>query len=472
MYEKNKKSWLKHLDFLILDIFALSLAFVISYFTRAQMGLGLREDVSYRGFYLLLLAISIFISLSFKGYSDIIRRSYAEEIVAIIKQNVLLLGCILLYLVFSKQSQYYSRLMLGNIFACNFLFMIIFRMIRKKRVRSNLNNTEKSSKVLIVASASNVEEYIQKINNSSYQAFHIVGVVLTDYIDEKKNVSGVPIVADEENMMEYTKLHVVDEVLIVADMESVKVRLLADQFLEMGVVVHVGLSESIDTLPHKQINQMGELTVITSSIQSANMFELFVKRGIDIVGSLVGLLITAVAFLFVAPMIYIKSPGPIFFSQYRMGKNGRRFKIYKFRSMYMDAEKRKQELMEKNEMQGLMFKMENDPRIISGIGHFIRNTSIDELPQFWNILIGDMSLVGTRPPTVDEFEKYELHHKVRLSFRPGLTGMWQVSGRSDITDFEEVVRLDEGYIRNWSIWLDIQIILKTVLVVLQRKGSK
>ena len=153
-----------------------------------------------------------------------------------------------------------------------------------------------------------------------------------------------------------------------------------------------------------------------------------------------------------------------------MGKNGRRFKIYKFRSMYMDAEERKKELMAQNKMSGLMFKMDNDPRIIP-IGKFIRKTSIDEFPQFLNILKGDMSLVGTRPPTVDEYEQYELHHKGRLAIKPGLTGMWQVSGRSDITDFEEVVKLDNEYIMNFSISLDIKILWKTVLTVLGRKGS-
>lgn len=147
--------------------------------------------------------------------------------------------------------------------------------------------------------------------------------------------------------------------------------------------------------------------------------------------------------------------------------------------MYMDAEERKKDLMKKNEMQGLMFKMENDPRIIGsekgpgkGIGNFIRETSIDELPQFWNILKGDMSLIGTRPPTVNEYEQYDLHHKIRLSMKPGLTGMWQVSGRSDITDFEEVVRLDTEYIENWSIGMDIRILFKTIQVVLCKKGSK
>ena len=138
----------------------------------------------------------------------------------------------------------------------------------------------------------------------------------------------------------------------------------------------------------------------------------------------------------------------------------------------MDAEERKQELMDKNEMQGYMFKMENDPRILKGIGNFIRDTSIDELPQFWNVLKGDMSLVGTRPPTVEEYEMYEMQHLKRMSIKPGITGMWQTSGRSDITDFEEVVRLDTQYITNCSITLDIKLLLKTILVVFKKEGSR
>ena len=138
----------------------------------------------------------------------------------------------------------------------------------------------------------------------------------------------------------------------------------------------------------------------------------------------------------------------------------------------MDAEERKQELKDKNEMQGYMFKMENDPRILKGIGNFIRDTSIDELPQFWNVLKGDMSLVGTRPPTVEEYEMYEMQHLKRMSIKPGITGMWQTSGRSDITDFEEVVRLDTQYITNWSITLDIKLLLKTILVVFKKEGSR
>lgn len=189
-------------------------------------------------------------------------------------------------------------------------------------------------------------------------------------------------------------------------------------------------------------------------------------------------------FLFVAPPIYISSPGPIFFAQKRIGKNGKPFRMYKFRSMYMDAEERKKALMEKNKISsGMMFKMDDDPRIIGsekkdkngkpkGIGNFIRNTSIDEFPQFFNVLKGDMSLVGTRPPTVDEWEHYKPEHRSRMSIRPGITGMWQISGRSNITDFDKVVALDNKYIQTWTVGMDLRILLRTVGAVAKSEGAE
>ena len=221
---------------------------------------------------------------------------------------------------------------------------------------------------------------------------------------------------------------------------------------------------------NQTVERMGNYTVVTTCINMASAGQLVLKRIMDICGGLAGCILTGIIFLFVAPAIYIKSPGPIFFSQYRVGKNGRKFKIYKFRSMYMDAEERKKELESQNEMNGFMFKMKDDPRITK-VGKFIRKTSIDELPQFFNVLKGDMSLVGTRPPTVDEFRQYESHQKRRLSAKPGITGLWQVSGRNNIKDFEDVVKLDVQYIDNWSIGLDIKIILKTIKVVFEKGGE-
>jgi exopolysaccharide biosynthesis polyprenyl glycosylphosphotransferase len=240
----------------------------------------------------------------------------------------------------------------------------------------------------------------------------------------------------------------------------------------MGITVYLNINvlDGYDNIGNTITNVHG-IPVMTFATKSFTWNQLFLKRVIDIVGGFVGLIITAVVTPFVAVPLLIESPGPLFFRQKRVGRNGRYFKIIKFRSMYMDAEERKKELMAQNEMSGLMFKMTNDPRVTM-VGKFIRATSIDELPQFWNVLMGDMSLVGTRPPTVDEFKEYSPYHKRRLSLKPGLTGMWQVSGRSNIENFEEVVRLDLEYIDNWSIALDIKILLKTIVVVFAKVGSK
>lgn len=231
------------------------------------------------------------------------------------------------------------------------------------------------------------------------------------------------------------------------------------------------------------VGHMGQHTVLTTSISYATPVQQFIKRLMDLAGGLTGCLITGILLIFLGPVIYISSPGPIFFKQERIGRNGKRFKIYKFRSMYMDAEERKQELMKQNRHgDGLMFKMEADPRIIGckmlpdgtikkGVGNFIRDYSLDEFPQFFNVLKGDMSLVGTRPPTVDEWERYEPHHRARMAVRPGITGLWQVSGRSRITDFEEVVKLDTKYITEWSMGMDLKILIKTVKVVFGKEGA-
>lgn len=293
-------------------------------------------------------------------------------------------------------------------------------------------------------------------------------------------IQGIPVVADASDMAEYSCREWIDEVFLCLPLEDEETEKIQEQFLTMGITVHLAVAGGHTKLNNKQsVEQIGGYTVISSSLNMTTKKQLLLKRMIDICAGLTGCLMTVLLTAIVGPMIYLKSPGPIFFAQERIGKNGKRFKMYKFRSMYMDAEERKKELMKQNRVQdGLMFKMENDPRIIGsekgpgkGIGNFIRKTSIDEFPQFWNVLKGEMSLVGTRPPTIDEWVKYDLHHRARLAVKPGITGMWQVSGRSDITDFEEVVRLDTGYIENWSIGLDIRILLQTVKAVFKGEGS-
>lgn len=193
-----------------------------------------------------------------------------------------------------------------------------------------------------------------------------------------------------------------------------------------------------------------------------------IKRSVDILGSLVGLTILAVMLLPIAIAIKVESRGPIFYSQLRHGLHGEQFRIWKFRSMVQNADELK--TLVKNEAQGQIFKNENDPRI-TRVGKFLRRTSLDEFPQFWNVLKGDMSLVGTRPPTPDEVAKYTDHHWKRLNVKPGITGQWQVSGRSSIKDFEEIVQLDLMYQECWHPLYDLQLLTKTVLHLLSQSDA-
>ena len=192
------------------------------------------------------------------------------------------------------------------------------------------------------------------------------------------------------------------------------------------------------------------------------------KRIIDILGALVGLIVTLTLYPLIAFLIYIDDPGPIFFTQTRIGLYGRPFRIWKFRSMITDAEKMKG--LVTNQAEGFIFKNEHDPRV-TRVGKFLRRTSLDELPQFLNVLKGDMSLVGTRPPTSDEVSQYLPHHFQRLKVKPGLTGEWQVNGRSIVKDFEEIVKMDIAYQQKWSLVYDLQLILKTIKIVITKQGA-
>lgn len=219
-----------------------------------------------------------------------------------------------------------------------------------------------------------------------------------------------------------------------------------------------------------------EIKPIIVKKQKENIAFRFAKRTIDIIAGVVGtiLLIPITILVWLVRIIKKENNGPLFFEQLRIGKNGKQFRMYKYRSMCMNADETLKKYLEENEDARKEYKkykkLKNDPRITK-VGCFLRKTSLDEFPQFINVLKGEMSLVGTRPPTVEEYETYEFHHHARLACKPGLTGMWQVNGRSNITDFEEVVKLDTKYINEWSIGLDLQILLKTIVKVLKKEGA-
>lgn len=239
---------------------------------------------------------------------------------------------------------------------------------------------------------------------------------------------------------------------------------------ERGITITMLLNRQCSDAISVTVSMIEDIPAVKFHTVSLNESQKLAKRMLDILGASVGMVIFGISWIIFAPLIKLESKGPVLFKQVRVGKNGRLIKLWKYRTMCEDAEVMKKELESYNEIQGSMFKITNDPRV-TRIGRFMRKTSIDEIPQFFNVLVGDMSLVGTRPPTVDEVKKYETHHYKRISIIPGMSGMWQVSGRSNIRNFEEIVKLDNQYIHNWTIWKDIEIIAKTFVVLTLRKGA-
>ena len=484
MYNGTSNKWTKHLDFIIVDVICINVAFFLA--TLIYSGSGHMYGASlYRNITISLTLIHFCVAFFRNGYSGILRRGYLKEMKDTVYHNVIVMAVLFGYLFLIQQSGNVSRLVILLFFIIDTILMYISRILLKKFYTVRKNNDNAKDKMLVVASSDMVVDTINKINNGPDKRFEIVGVALADVTDisdlDINEIEGIPVVADANSVYEYARANVINDVLIrVSGVNSFFVEGLAYGFLNMGIKVHINVEFLTHSLPNAGFETINEAAVVTTSINQVTVFGAFAKRALDICAGLVGCLITGILFIFVAPAIKIADPnGPIFFCQLRAGKNGKPFKFYKFRSMYSDAEERKKELMEQNKMDGLMFKIDADPRIIGsgkdgtkkGLGHFLRATSIDEFPNFYSILKGDMSLVGTRPPTMDEYEQYEAHHKSRLATKPGLTGMWQISGRSDMTDFEEIVKLDNDYIMNWSFGLDIKIILKTFFVVIARKGS-
>lgn len=468
---KNKQtSRSKHIDFIILDILILELSYLLAYYMRIghllENGFYITEE--YRQMNVIVILAHIAIVFFTENYSGIIRRGYLKEFQAVIVYNAELMGVLLVFLFFTKQSEVYSRIVVGTFIALNTAFIYTERATRKHYLRQINQNTDRRSRLLIISDEENAYQTTMDLKSYNYSGFIVMGIVVINKRMEGANVGDIPVVANRENMYEYVKSNIIDEVFLEyngQDLESI-----VNNFLAMGVAVHVHLNKFLSDMPNVSLDKLNNYTVISSSISMMSFKQKTIKRFMDIVVSLVGILCTCILMIIFGPIIRIQSHGSVIFKQNRVGKNGRIFKLYKFRSMYADAEERKKELMDQNEMTGLMFKVEDDPRI-TPIGRFMRKTSLDEFPQFFNILKGDMSLVGTRPPTEDEYELYEQHHKSRLAMKPGLTGLWQVSGRNEITDFEEVVRLDNEYIRNFSINYDIKILAKTFVVVMARKGA-
>jgi len=480
------------------NLFSIIISFLIAYLSRFGWD---PSDVAFRHLkdstVFLYLLLSFLIVFTFYRYNPITaKRGILRHIKAAFLTNIFM-AIIFSTIVYTTHiSDSIPRLFFGTFFSINFSIsfscLFLIHLIKRQYLERH------TKKTIIITDNSSLEKAVYDIQKLNSEDCEIIGITSlsgkqadrfykvkilssnlktqpskdTDSFSKNPALESIKLKELSLSTLEYVKRHQVDLVIFsVNHLVRRKIEHLIEAFSEMGIDSLITIdSFAIETLETK-LEDFGTTNVIRLSPRLFTDGELLLKRLMDIAGALVGCFICLIFGLIVAPLIFLEDPGPIIFKQKRVGRNGKFFYIYKFRSMYQDAEAKLQTLKDQNEMQGFMFKMKNDPRITK-IGKILRKTSIDELPQFFNVLEGSMSLIGTRPPTVDEYNQYSAHHKRRISIKPGITGLWQVSGRSEITDFEEIVRLDCFYIDHWSITGDIKILLKTFAAVFTGKGSE
>jgi len=464
---------------LLSNLFSTTLSFLIAYVSRFGWE---PTDIAFRHLkdstVFLYLLLSYFIVFTFYRYNPITaKRGILRHLKSALFTNIFM-AIIFSTIVYTTHiSDSIPRLFFGTFFSINFTISFASLFLIHFIKRNYLEHHTK--KTVIFTDNSSLEQAIYHIQKLDVEDCEIIGITpLTGQNQNRffKVESSLPFSIDLKvstlPALDYIKRHQVDLIIFsVNHIDRKKIKHLIEAVSEMGIDSLITIdSFAIETLETK-LEDFGTTSVIRLSPRLFSDGELIIKRIMDILGALIGCLICILFGIIVAPFIFLEDPGPIIFKQKRVGRNGKFFYIYKFRSMYQDAEDKLKDLQNQNEMHGFMFKMKNDPRITK-VGKILRKTSIDELPQFFNVLEGSMSLVGTRPPTVAEYNQYSAHHKRRISIKPGITGLWQVSGRSKITDFEEVVRLDCFYIDHWSIASDIKILLKTFATVFTGKGSE
>ena len=482
MYSSKVQGWLEYIDFILWDVICLQIAFVLSYMTRHGFSNPYINPI-YFNLAIIYTLVNVLVLIINRSMRDVLKRGYYIELVQTAKHVFLVSVLVSLYMFFVQMGDAYSRI---TFFLLSGYYTVLTYLVRLawKKFRLSRKKNAVDAAIYFVTTESRAAKTIAKFQKNNMDANVIQGMCILDKDCTGETVLGVPVTASRETLLNFLQDKWIDKVFVSLPVTYPGGNELIGAIADMGIVVHVAMEQlHLEHGQHQVIEEVAGTTVRTVSMSMATPMQRFFKRALDIIGALVGCILTLILMLIIGPMIYLKSPGPIFFVQTRVGKNGRKFKLYKFRSMYLDAEARKVELMAQNRMQGgLMFKLDYDPRIIGcekradgsvkkGIGNYIRDWSLDEFPQFFNVLKGDLSLVGTRPPTVDEWEQYEIHHRARLAIKPGITGLWQVSGRSNITDFEQVVELDKKYIREWSMGMDLRILVQTIKVVLRKEGS-
>ena len=452
MYRKDSEGWLKHADFIVLDMICLQLAFILAYAFRGY-GFNVYGDILYRNMAIFLGFADLVVIFTSGTMKSVLKRGHYKEFVTTLKNAVAVGALAIAYLFIIQEGQSFSRMILITTIVIYLVLTYAIREIWKNSLHKKMENGG-DKKLLIITSKAVAENVVHSMQENNYARYSLAGVAVIDEKCTGEKICGVPVVAGESDVPMYVCQEWIDEVLIVISEDLPY----PDGYRQAHRNRRNRSSEPCKNhQPDWQKTVCGKSWKLYSSDHKSELCisTAFLKRLMDICGGLVGCIFTGIITIFVGPAIYLASPGPIFFSQERVGKNGKKFKMYKFRSMYMDAEARKAELMKENKLgDGKMFKMDFDPRVIgnkvlpdgshkTGVGDFIRRTSLDEFPQFFNVLKGDMSIVGTRPPLISETNLYEPRHKARLQLSRELPVCGRSAERSDITDFEEVVRLDK-----------------------------
>ncbi|MEJ2200030.1 MAG: sugar transferase [Desulfuromonadaceae bacterium] len=462
----------------VIDILLTVLAFCLAY-TAKRSWLpafsGLSTEPNY---YFILLVTLVFCSLAydFFGLYRLERRPVVSKLLASIIKGAFVGTAGALVLLYLIKEANVSRLLMMIFLVFDVLLLCLFRGILILFGRFERKRGLDSREILVIGSRMRARDLVSYIRANQDLGYNLIGCLDPDAKRVGVEVfDGVRVIGALDDYRHILLNQAVDEVIFAMPLNRIDNVLdyisLAE---EVGVNIRVLPDWQIQKMMYQpeiasvQIENFVGIPALTLSSTPRKGFELFVKAVIDRGVAIVGLILLAPFFALLALLIKLESRGPVFFQQQRSGLNGRVFTLYKFRSMVCDAEARKAELEQSNEMDGPVFKMAKDPRI-TRIGAFLRRTSLDELPQLINVARGEMSLVGPRPPLPQEVQAYEPWQRRRLSMKPGLTCIWQVSGRNNI-NFEQWMKMDLEYIDRWSLWFDFQLLLKTLPAVFMGTG--
>jgi len=467
---RQRAGFLKKANILCDSILVIA-AFLAAFELRVQFG-NLRNLDEY--VWVLFAVVPIWLLLLERyGFYNSQRMSTHWFILKSLAKVTAIGGVLVSSIIYLFEPQGFSRGFFGTFLTLSFLMLASEQFFVRLTLRLLRLEGYNYRNILVVGTGSGSVKILDILSRNKTWGFKVVGLLHTRQSCDLRSLSGHPVIGSIDDLVAICKTHPVDEVIFCEGEEKLQSEIggYVATLDEMGITARTVLNIHFSHGGEKEICLLnGEVPLLTYRSVSVDANQLFYKRCLDVAGACVGLVFATCLFPFIAIAIKLESPGPLFFGQTRVRENGRTFTCWKYRSMFPDAEERKQELMHLNEMEGAIFKMKNDPRI-TRVGAFLRKTSLDEMPQFWNVLTGEMSLVGTRPPTPSEVEGYQNWQRKRLCMKPGITGLWQVSGRNSVTDFNEVVRLDLQYIDTWSLATDLRLILRTLKVVFFREGA-